>query len=190
MTQALFSRLLNLSPRPRSQSWHAGLDHRLLSHMFPFQIGFSATQYNIKNGMWASVDAYGYGSVLQIAHLSYCNRSTAVLVVFLQQVSPSPWFEFLVFFYFFAPWYRKSRDASFVKISLKIFKGKVGQMCHQSCSLALGFLYKAVHKIGRLRKFNRAREIEFNFFIAWTIFMKLGTLVHHVHGYKMLPQFF
>ena len=28
------------------------------------------------------------------------------------------------------------------------------------------FLYKVVHKIGRLRKFNRAREIEFNFFAA------------------------
>ena len=28
-----------------------------------------------------------------------------------------PWFEFLVIFYFFAPWYRKSRDASSVKIS-------------------------------------------------------------------------
>ena len=51
-------------------------------------------------------------------------------------------------------------------------------------------LYKVVDKIGRLWKFNRAREIEFNFFIAWTIFMKLGTLVHHVHGYKMLPQVF
>ena len=52
------------------------------------------------------------------------------------------------------------------------------------------FLYKVVHKIGRLRKFNRAREIEFNFFTAWTTFMKLGTLVHHVHGYKTLPQIF
>ena len=31
------------------------------------------------------------------------------------------------------------------------------------------------HKIGRLWKFNRAREIEFNFLTAWTIFMKLGT---------------
>ena len=50
--------------------------------------------------------------------------------------------------------------------------------------------YKVVHKIGRLRKFNHAREIEFNFFTAWTIFMKLGTLIHHVHGYKMLPQIF
>ena len=37
---------------------------------------------------------------------------------------------------------------------------------------------------------NRAREIEFNFFTAWTIFMKLGTLVHHLHGYKQLPQMF
>ena len=54
----------------------------------------------------------------------------------------------------------------------------------------IGFLYKVVHKIGRLRKFNRSREIEFNFFTAWTIFMKLGTLIHHVHGYKTLPQIF
>ena len=52
------------------------------------------------------------------------------------------------------------------------------------------FLYKVVHKNGRLRKFNRSREIEFNFFTAWTIFMKLGTLVHHVPGYKTLPQIF
>ena len=50
-------------------------------------------------------------------------------------------------------------------------------------------LYKVVHKVGRLREFNRAREIEFNFFTVWT-FMKLGTLVHHVYGYKTLPQFF
>ena len=28
----------------------------------------------------------------------------------------------------------------------------------------IGFLYKVVHKIGRLRKFSRSREIEFNFF--------------------------
>ena len=37
---------------------------------------------------------------------------------------------------------------------------------------------------------SRSAEIEFNFFITWTIFMKLGTLVHHVHGYKTLPQIF
>ena len=42
--------------------------------------------------------------------------------------------------------------------------------------LSLRFLYKVVHKNGRLRKFNRAREIEINFFLARTIFMKLGTL--------------
>ena len=28
-----------------------------------------------------------------------------------------PWFEFLVIFHFFAPWYRRSREASSVKIS-------------------------------------------------------------------------
>ena len=30
---------------------------------------------------------------------------------------------------------RRSREASSVKISKKRFEGKVGQMCHQSCSL-------------------------------------------------------
>ena len=51
------------------------------------------------------------------------------------------------------------------------------------------FLYKVVHKIGRLRKFNRSREIEFNFVTAWTISMKFGTLVQHALGYKLfLPQ--
>ena len=68
-------------------------------------------------------------------------------------------------------------------------EGKVGQMCHRSCSLTLlayiRFLYKVVHKIGRLQKFNRSREIEFNFLTAWTIFMKFGTLVQHASGYKM-----
>ena len=43
----------------------------------------------------------------------------------------------------------------------------------------IGILYKAVHKIGRLRKFNHARENEYNFLTAWTIAMKLGTLVHY-----------
>ena len=52
------------------------------------------------------------------------------------------------------------------------------------------FLYKVVQKIGRLRKFNRAPEIEFNFFTVWTIFMKLGTLVHHVDGYKKVASNF
>ena len=54
----------------------------------------------------------------------------------------------------------------------------------------IGFLYKLVHKIGRLRKFNRSREIECNFLTAWTISMKFGTLVQHTPGYKTLPQIF
>ena len=54
----------------------------------------------------------------------------------------------------------------------------------------IGFLYKVVQKIGRLRKFIRSREIEFNFFTASTISMKFGTLVQHASGYKTLPQFF
>ena len=54
----------------------------------------------------------------------------------------------------------------------------------------VGFLYKAVHKIGRLRKFNRSLEIEFDFLTAWTISMEFGTLVQHGPGYKMVPQIF
>ena len=56
--------------------------------------------------------------------------------------------------------------------------------------VCIGFLYKVVHKNGRLRKFDRAREIEFNFFTLWTISMKCGTLVYHVPGYKKRPQIF
>ena len=54
----------------------------------------------------------------------------------------------------------------------------------------IGFLYKVVHKIGRLRKFNRSREIDFTFLTAWTISMKFGTLVQHAPGYHILPQIF
>ena len=85
---------------------------------------------------------------------------------------------------FFASWYRKSREAFSVKIALKIQKKS---WSYVPPKLLAWFLYKVVHKIGRLRKFNRAREIEFNFLTA--VSMKLGTLVvHHVHGYKALPQ--
>ena len=94
-----------------------------------------------------------------------------------------PWFEFLVSFDFFAPWYRRSREASSVKFH-KIFQRKSWSDVPPKLLASIRFLYKVVHKNGRLRKFNRAREIEFNFFIAWTIFMKLGTLVHHTYGYN------
>ena len=71
-----------------------------------------------------------------------------------------------------------------MKISQKKIQRKSWSNVPSKLLACIRFLYKVVHKIGRLRKFNRVREIEFNFFIAWTIFMKLGTLVHHVHGYK------
>ena len=54
----------------------------------------------------------------------------------------------------------------------------------------IGFLYKVVHTIGRLQKFNRSREIKFNFLTAWTISMKFGTLVQHAPDYKPLLQIF
>ena len=59
-----------------------------------------------------------------------------------------------------------------------------------ACIIYYGFYTKLYTKIGRLRKFNRSREIEFNCFTAWTISMKFGTLVQHAPGYKTLPQIF
>ena len=32
--------------------------------------------------------------------------------------------------------------------------------------------------------------LQFNFLTAWNISVKLGSLVHHAHGYKRLPQTF
>ena len=81
------------------------------------------------------------------------------------------------------------REASSVKFHKKIQR-KSWSNVPPKLLACIRFLYKVVHKNGHLRKFNRSREIEFNFFTAWTIFMKLGTLVHHVHGYKILPQIF
>ena len=94
-----------------------------------------------------------------------------------------PWFEYLVIFDFFAPWYRRGREASSVKISWKNSKEKLVKYATEVAHLHRVSIQSCTQN-GRLRKFNGAREIEFNFFIAWTIFMKLGTLVHHVHGYK------
>ena len=101
----------------------------------------------------------------------------------LPKYPPPPWFEFLVIFYFFAPWYRRGREASSVKIYKKI-RRKSWSNVEPKLLACIGFLYKVVHKIGRLRKFNRSREIEFNFFTAWTMSMKFGTLVQHASGYK------
>ena len=50
-----------------------------------------------------------------------------------------------------------------MKISKK-FQRKSWSNVPPKLLACIRFLYKVVHKIGRLRKFNRAREIEFNFF--------------------------
>ena len=51
------------------------------------------------------------------------------------------------------------------------------------------FLYKVVHKIVLLRKFNRTREIDFNILTAaWTISMKFCTRILLAPGYSTLPQ--
>ena len=72
----------------------------------------------------------------------------------------------------------------------KKFRRKSWSFVPPKLPACIGFLYKVVYKIGRLRKFNRSREIEFNFFTAWTISMKFGTPVQHTPGYKTCLRFF
>ena len=71
------------------------------------------------------------GSVTQGADKQTCPKNEEVTeginadMQLRQDPPPPPWFEFLVIFDFFAPWYRKSSDASSVKISLKNSKEKL-----------------------------------------------------------------
>ena len=98
-----------------------------------------------------------------------------------------PWFEFLVIFDFFAHGIEEVERHLQWKCYKKIRK-KSWSNVPPNLLACIGFLYKVVHKIGRLRKFNRSREIEFNFLTAWTISMKFGTLVQHAPGYKTLAS--
>ena len=72
----------------------------------------------------------------------------------------SLYLSFWSFSTFFAPWYRRSREASSVKISQKNSKEKLVK-----CATEVARLHKvsiqSCTQIGRLRKFNCAREIEF-----------------------------
>ena len=86
-----------------------------------------------------------------------------ILSVILLKAGP-PWFEFLDIFDFFAPWYRRRREVSSVKISYKKIQRKRWSNAPPKLLPCIRFLYKVVHKNGRLRKFNRSRENEFNFF--------------------------
>ena len=54
----------------------------------------------------------------------------------------------------------------------------------------IGFLCKVEYKIGRLRKFNRARKIELYFLTALTIFFEFSSLVQHAQDYNIWPQIF
>ena len=61
---------------------------------------------------------------------------------------------------------------------------------HQVARLHMRFLYKVVHKTAVSESSIALGRLNLTFFIAWTIFMKLGTLVHHVYGSKtVLPIF-
>ena len=103
-----------------------------------------------------------------------------------QGVRQDLWFEFLVNFEFFAPWYKKVERHLLWKFYKKI-RRKSRSNVPPKLLACVRFPYRVVHKIGHLRKFNRSREIEFNFLTAWTISIKFGTLVQHALGYKTLP---
>ena len=104
----------------------------------------------------------------------------------------TPWFEFWSFLTFLYHGIEEVQTHILWKFHEKI-RRKSWSNVPPKLLACIRFLYKVVHKISRLarlRKFNRAREIEFNFLTACAIFMKLGTLVHHVSGYKRMPQIF
>ena len=102
---------------------------------------------------------------------------------------PAPWFEFLVIFDFFAHGIKRSREACSVKISLKNSKGKLVK-----CATEVARLHKvSIQSCTQNRPSPKVQSCSGDWiylFIAWTIFMKFGTLVHHVYGYKVLPQIF
>ena len=102
---------------------------------------------------------------------------------------PPPWFEFFVIFDFSHHGIEEVERHLLWKVYRQIQR-KSWSNVPPKLLACIGFLYKVVHKIGRLRKFNRSREIEFNFLTAWTISMQFGTLVQHAPGYKRLSQIF
>ena len=132
-----------------------------------YSLGEKENEHNILINLWA-------GFLRQVIFLNFfiCfhDLNFVIWTLFFILYRTPPWFEFLVIFYFFGTdkveghfvWKFHKQRKSWPNVPPKLFA-------------YIRFLYKVVHKIGRLQKFNRAREIEFNFFIAWTIFMKLGT---------------
>ena len=91
-----------------------------------------------------------------------------------------PWFEFLVIFDVFAPWYRKRREAFSVKVYKKI-RRKSWSDVPPKLLTCIRFLYKVVHKIGRLRNIARnaiATYTKFFFFSfepEWIFFFPAAT---------------
>ena len=67
-------------------------------------------------------------------------KKTRLRVVIIVTKGRTPWFEFLVIFYYFIT--GKKRRWHLVWKPHYIFEGKVGQMCHRSCTLVFGILCK------------------------------------------------
>ena len=117
---------------------------------------------------------------------SSCSFSLPVDLL-LRQDPPLIWV--LVIFDFFAPWYRRRREASFVKIWWENSKETLVK-----CATKVARFHKvSIQSCKQNRPSPKVQSRSGNWiqlFIASTIFMKLGTLVHDVPGYKILPRSF
>ena len=118
--------------------------------------------------------------------LGFGRKKSRMRVVILVTKGRTTWFEFLVVFYCFIM--VKKEVVSCVKTALQ-FKGKIGQMCHRSCTCVKGSL-QIVQKIGHFGIFNLACEFSFPSVNLRNMSMKLGALIHHVPGYKSCLNFF
>ena len=150
--------------------------------------------------VWRGMDRKAYQSLkitlfcFRVSLPTNTNSYARTLIVNARQLMAGPpliWVFFFHFWHSVCTMVKKNSRGIFCENFTKKFEAKLNWSNVPPKLLAcVRFLYKVVHKIGRLWMFNRAREIEFNFFTVWTIFMKLGTGVRHIHGYKMLPQIF
>ena len=111
------------------------------------------------------------------------------IAIFIGKLRQDPWFEFLAIFDFLHHGIEKVERHLLWKFHNKNSKEKLVKCATEVARLHRVSIQSCTQN-GRLRKFNRAREIEFNFFTVKTMFMKFSTLVHHVHGYKTIASDF
>ena len=123
------------------------------------------------------------GSLLLLYHIAKNQKwpKTQIKGVLPGRIS-GPLIDFFPILYFFASWYIKSRVESCVEIALKISKGKLVKSA-TTVGLALAFCTKLHTKLAISR--SSVSLAGMNLKVCDSLdHMKLGTLIHHVHGSK------